>query len=107
MANEELRLIFEAEQKARKKIEEAQREAASILESAKRESEKIMENQKATTLLKSKKLVEDYQKKAETDAEKIIGGVQQKKMEMVREAKSRAPDAVKMIFDAVLGRTHV
>ncbi|MBC7218686.1 MAG: hypothetical protein H5T49_00920 [Hadesarchaea archaeon] len=107
MVNEELRLIFEAEQKARKKIEEAQQEAAAILETAKKEAEKIKENQKTATQLKIKKILEDYQKKAETDAEKLISEAQQQKMEITREAESRAPDAVKLIFDVVLGRTHV
>ncbi|MGC8816874.1 MAG: hypothetical protein ACP5PX_03595 [Candidatus Hadarchaeum sp.] len=107
MVNEELRLIIEAEQKAKKKIEEAQRELATLLESARREAEKIKEKQGAETQLKVKKLLEEYRKKAETDAQKIISGAQQKKLEMEREAENLISEAVKLIFDAVLGRTHV
>ena len=103
MVEENLRLIFDAEQKAKKQIEAAQLEALTILESARKESEKLKEEAKLEAKAKVQKVLEESRKKAEAEVQELLSEARKQQLALERKAKSRREEATKLVLDTILG----
>jgi vacuolar-type H+-ATPase subunit H len=101
VVEESLRAIFEAEKKARGKIEAAHKKAAMLLESVKGESEKLKDEAKASALGKEEKIIQNFRTKAEADVQELLKKNRRQIQTLERKAEANNRDAVKLIVDIV------
>ena len=98
MVEEDLRAIFEAERKAKEKVEAARKEAEKILESARAESAKIKEKSKTDAQAKAERTVEDFRSKAKVDVEKQLKGARERGRVPEKKLKARRKEAVELVL---------
>jgi V/A-type H+-transporting ATPase subunit G/H len=101
VVEESLRAIFEAEKKARGKIEAARKKAAELLEAAKREAEKLKDETKVKAIEKEEKVIHDFKMKAEVDVQELLKKNRKQIQILERKAEAKSKDAVKLIVDIV------
>lgn len=103
VVEESLRAIFEAERKAKEKIEAAQREASSVVESARKEAEKLKAGTKLVTKAKAQKIFDESRKKAESDVQELLKEARKQALAMERKVKERRAKAIRLVLDNILG----
>jgi len=101
VVEEDLRAIFEAEHKAKEKVEAAKKEAEKILESARVESVKVKEKSKADAQAKAEKTVEDFRLKAKADVEKQLRSSRESGQISEKKLRARRKEAVELVLKAV------
>ncbi len=101
MVEEDLRAIFEAERKAKEKVEAAKKEAEKILESARAEATKIKEKSKADAQAKAEKTVEDFRSKAKVDVDKQLKSARESGQISEKKLKARRKEAVELVLKAL------
>ena len=102
MVEESLRLIFEAERKARDRLEAAKREAAEILDSTKREIERFKLSAETERKKKAQDAFERSKREAEADLEEMLKRTRKQIQAMERKAKARAGEAIKLVQEVIL-----
>jgi vacuolar-type H+-ATPase subunit H len=101
VGEEDFRAIFEAERKAKEKIEAAKKEAERILEDARNEATHIKEKSKSSAWTKSDKVVEDFRAKAQADAQKQLQTMRKKDQALEKKLKARHNEAVELMVKAI------
>ncbi len=103
MVEESLRAIFEAEKKAKEKVEAANIEAASILEETRKNVEKINKTAQQAAKTKSQKVMDERNKKAEEEVQTHLKELQISLRKMEQKAARKFPEAVDLVFNRILG----
>jgi len=103
VVDESIRVIFEAEKKAREQTEAAQREVATILESTRKEAEELKRSEKVETKAKAEKVIRESREKAEADVQELLKKNLRQIQAMERKARARHAEAIKLVLDAILG----
>jgi V/A-type H+-transporting ATPase subunit G/H len=101
MVEEELRAIFDAERKAKERVEKANAQAEAIRGDARKEAGQIKEKSKSTSAAKSKKLLEEC--KAKTEAEVQAELAEARKRDQLRDKRleQRKKRAVELVAKSV------
>ena len=101
MVEEDLRAIFEAERRAKEKIEAAKKEAEKILEDARKEAAQIKEKSKSSARIKSEKVITDFRAKAQADFQKQLQTMRKKDQALEKKLKARYKEAVELTLKAI------
>jgi len=101
VVEEDLRAIFEAEHRAKEKIEAAKREAEKILEDARNGAAQIKEKSKSNVRIKSEKIIEDFRAKAQADFQKQLQTMRKRDQAMEKKLRVRHKEAVELTVKAI------
>lgn len=101
MVEEDLRAIFEAERKAKEKIESAKVEAEKILEATRKEAAQIKERSKAAARGKAEKVVGDFRAKAQAEVQRQLQSMRKKDQALEKKLAARRREAVELTVKAI------
>jgi len=101
VVEEDIRAIFEAEHKAKEKIEAAKRGAEKILEDARKEAAQIKEKSKLSVRIKFEKVIEDFRKEVQADVQKQLQTMRKKDQTLEKKLKARHKEAVELTVRAI------
>jgi len=101
VVEEELRAIFDAERKAKERVEKANAQAETIRADARKEAEQIKERSKSTSTAKSKKLIEECKTKTEVEVQAELAEAGKRDQLREKRLEQRKKRAVELVAKSV------